>query len=267
MRRSLVGGAVIAALGVVGAAPASAANQEVAALDNFFSPSGVAIKPGETVRWRNPGPPNADNPHNVRFEDGMFTDPLQASVGPWTTAARTFDTAGTYRYYCHVHGGPGAVGMSGSVFVNHAGAMPPAASLTVSPNPARVGEIVAFDGSGSTAGGGGSIVRHEWDLDGDGSFETDTATSPTTSRSYWTPGTVLAKLRVTESNGVSGETTRSVGVGAAPQPPSGSQRRAGAPGRCSKLKGRKRAACVKRRCGRLKGNRKRACVRKVTRRP
>ena len=34
----------------------------------------------------------------------------------------------------------------------------------------------------------GSIVKYEWDLDGNGSYETDTGTTKTTSRTYATAG-------------------------------------------------------------------------------
>jgi plastocyanin len=38
------------------------------------------------------------------------------SEGP-KTYTYTFDTPGTYRYYCIAHGAPGGVGMSGTVIV------------------------------------------------------------------------------------------------------------------------------------------------------
>ena len=269
MRRALLAGAVIAASGVLGAGSALADNQEVTVVDDSFTPRHVGVKPGETVTWINPGGAPAGHRHNVRFEDGMFTDPMPARVGPWTTA-RTFPTAGRYRYHCEIHGGPGGFGMSGSVFVNEAGAAPPAASFVARPNPARVGDVVSFDGSASTASGS-SIVRYQWDLDGDGSFETDTAATPTTSRTYSTPASLLVRLRVTGSGGLTDETTRSLGIAAAAQPPPGQpppnpQPRPRRPGKCSKLRGRRRAACVGRSCGRLRGSKRRACVRKVTRR-
>jgi PKD repeat protein len=86
-----------------------------------------------------------------------------------------------------------------NVTVNPAN-QPPAASFTISPNPAAVGQTVIFDGSGSSAGEpGDTITSYEWDLDGNGSFETNTGNSPTTSRSYSAAGSVDVKLRVTDS--------------------------------------------------------------------
>jgi len=79
---------------------------------------------------------------------------------------------------------------------------PPRASYVIAPNPVLVGRPAAFDAGGSTSPSG-TIVRYEWDLDGDGSFETDTGGSATASRTYTAPGTVNTALRVTDSTGAS----------------------------------------------------------------
>jgi PKD repeat protein len=87
----------------------------------------------------------------------------------------------------------------------------PTASFTATPNPAQVGQTVAFDASAST----GSPTRFEWDLDGNGTFETDTGTTRTTSRAYTAAGTVTVGLRVTGGSGATATTTRTVTVQAA----------------------------------------------------
>ena len=89
--------------------------------------------------------------------------------------------------------------------------VPPSASFTATPNPAQVGQSVSFNGSAS-ADPDGTIAKYEWDLDGNGSFETDTGTTPTTSRAYTAPATLDVKLRVTDNNGATGETTRSLPI-------------------------------------------------------
>jgi hypothetical protein len=76
----------------------------------------------------------------------------------------------------------------------------PLARLTISPSPAGVGQSVRFDGSASSDAVS-HIVRWEWDLDGNGSFETDTGATPTVSRSYETAGTRTVRLRVTDAAG------------------------------------------------------------------
>ncbi|MEA2495945.1 MAG: hypothetical protein QOJ29_3856 [Thermoleophilaceae bacterium] len=90
-------------------------------------------------------------------------------------------------------------------------AVPPTAAMVISPNPALSGLTVTFDGSGSVDANG-PIARFEWDLDGDGSFETDTAAKPTASRKYDLPGTVAIKLRVTDGAGQTAEAAASLKV-------------------------------------------------------
>jgi hypothetical protein len=80
---------------------------------------------------------------------------------------------------------------------------PPTAAFTISPNPALAGRAVVFDASGSADESG--IAHYAWDLDGDGSFETDGGTSPTTSRIYAVPTTVTVHLQVTDGVGKQSE--------------------------------------------------------------
>ncbi len=201
-----------AALATFAVSPALA-DEQVGVTDNFFAPPGVAVKPGETVTWNNPG---TSDIHNVNFEDGVSTTPgRRPERGPWTEA-RTFPTEGTFRYYCEEHGSPGGVGMSGVVHVNSTGTVPgvaPAASFTVSPSTARVGQDIAFNAAGtSDPDAGDSIIRYEWDFDGDGFYETDTGQTSSTSTSYPSAGMRTVKLRVTDSQGHANVTTRTVTV-------------------------------------------------------
>lgn len=101
------------------AASAGAENQSVSANpDATFSPRTVQIQPGESVTWNNAG-----GIHNVKFEDGSFTEPPQPSAPPWS-ATRSFPSPGTYAYYCVQHGAPGGRGMSGTVVVGDPGPGP-----------------------------------------------------------------------------------------------------------------------------------------------
>src|SRR3954454_5626761 len=86
----------------------------------------------------------------------------------------------------------------------------PAAAFSMSPNPALVGRAVSFDAHASSDDG--SIARYQWDLDGDGSFETDGGASPTTSRTYTAPATVSIGLRVTDGTGKTGTATQSLKI-------------------------------------------------------
>ncbi|MGI8624061.1 MAG: PKD domain-containing protein [Solirubrobacteraceae bacterium] len=214
-------GLLAAGLAVFAVSPAAAADQQVQAQDDVFVTSVIAVKPGESVTWNHQ---RTNDPHNLTFDDAApgFPSPSSPQFAPWT-ATRTFPTEGTYRFYCQEHGGPGGQGMSGIVYVNATGTVPPtppAASFTVSPSSARVGEAVSFDARAS-GDPDGAIARYEWDLDGDGSYETDTGATPTTSRSYTTAGPRTVKLRVTDNQspqGLTNETTRTLQVDAPPAP-------------------------------------------------
>ena len=113
------------AIAVLLAVPASAADQSVSAtLTNSFEPAEVKIDVGDKVTWNNEG-----GFHNVKFDDGSFEEPASPSFD-WATVERTFDAAGTFRYYCEQHGGPDGVGMSGTVSVRDAtGTVPPPADV------------------------------------------------------------------------------------------------------------------------------------------
>jgi len=79
----------------------------------------------------------------------------------------------------------------------------PTTSATVVPSSVPVGESVSFGGSGADADG--SIVKYEWDFDGDGTYDWEGAVSATASYAYDASGTYGAVLRVTDDDGLTGE--------------------------------------------------------------
>ena len=93
---------------------------------------------------------------------------------------------------------------------------PPTAGLTAAPNPVLAGGTVTF--SSTSADANGPIARHEWDLDGDGEYELDTAAVPSTSRSYPTAGQVQIGLRVTDGIGLTATATTTLQVNNPPVP-------------------------------------------------
>jgi len=104
----------LAAVGgmALAACPAMAANFDVGmVVGPAFSPKDITITQGDSVTWTNGG-----GVHDVTFEDGLFKQPSPPSALIWTVS-RTFDTPGTYLYYCSVHR---SLGMTGSVVVNAA---------------------------------------------------------------------------------------------------------------------------------------------------
>ena len=93
-----LGGMLVAVVGAMAfaASPALAANQDVTATaGSTFSPETVNIALGDSVTWTNVG----GGTHDVTFDDGSFTQPPAPSPAAWT-ATRTFDTTGTFQYYC-----------------------------------------------------------------------------------------------------------------------------------------------------------------------
>lgn len=66
----------------------------------------------------------------------------------------------------------------------------------------RVNGSVTLDGSSSySPNAGGSIVSYKWDLDGNGTYETDAGSSPTLAHTWTTPYSGQIGLKVTDNNG------------------------------------------------------------------
>src|SRR5215468_7151316 len=96
--------------------PSNATTFDVTVGPNFelvFSPSSITIHPGDQVRWTfaasghsttsgSPGQPNQIWDSGIRNQGATFT--------------QTFNSAGTFPYYCIPHGG--CCGMTGTVVVS-----------------------------------------------------------------------------------------------------------------------------------------------------
>ena len=118
--------------------PARAAASTVEETANSFSPKRVEIALNDKVVWTN----RSSAMHTVTFEDGTdlhgTCDPdalLRVGCqGPGATAERTFRAAGSYQYYCKIHGNRGGAGMAGVVVVLGAAtsATSPASTSTTS---------------------------------------------------------------------------------------------------------------------------------------
>jgi PKD repeat protein len=86
----------------------------------------------------------------------------------------------------------------------------PVALFTATPNPAQCNQQVAFDGTASLHGDPArTIVRYDWDRDGDGSFD---ATGPTTTYTYPRFGTYNVRLQVTDDSVPVKTATKTVAV-------------------------------------------------------
>jgi plastocyanin len=76
-----------------------------------FAPTEVHVAPGATVLWTNSSPLG----HTVTADDESFDS---GNVEPDATFSMTFDSPGTYQYYCAPHGSPGLHGMAATIIVD-----------------------------------------------------------------------------------------------------------------------------------------------------
>jgi plastocyanin len=81
---------------------------------NRFQPASLAVSVGGVVNWFWPV---GSEGHNIVADDGNAPATSGAPAGYPKFLSFTFANPGVYRYHCAVHGGPGGVGMSGSVTV------------------------------------------------------------------------------------------------------------------------------------------------------
>ena len=71
-----------------------------------FEPSTVTISAGDSVKFVN----NKLAPHNAVFDGHEELSHADLAFSPGESWTETFDTAGTYDYYCEPHRGAGMVG-------------------------------------------------------------------------------------------------------------------------------------------------------------
>ena len=147
-----------------------------------YTPSAVTIAAGERVTFN-----GAFANHPLVWDDGTF--PTQSSG---TSSTFTFAQPGTFRFHCQIHDS-----MVGSVTVQAGADAFATPDFTWAPASPQAGDAVTFTPSAFTDPDG-SIARYEWDLDGDGSFET-TGASPR--HSYAAAATVTVRLRYVDDQG------------------------------------------------------------------
>jgi PKD repeat protein len=177
-----------------------------------FTATPTTANPGQTVTFNGSGSTDSDGTI-AKYEwdlDGDGT--YETNTGTTATTTKSYTTSGTVAAKLRVTDDKGA---TSTVTHNVIVQKPPTAAFTLSPNPANVGQTVTFNGSASTDSDG-TIAKYEWDLDGDGTYETNTGTTATTTKSYTTAGTVNVGLRVTDNNGATATVTHALTVNGAP---------------------------------------------------
>ncbi|HEX4436263.1 MAG TPA: plastocyanin/azurin family copper-binding protein [Solirubrobacteraceae bacterium] len=136
--------------------PPAVVAQNVGLYTHYWTPPSVSVEPGGTVEFSNP----TEVPHGVHWVGTPAGDPECTSgvpVGTTETASGTkwtgtckFATAGTYTYYCTVHG----ASMSGKITVGTPSSTPtptPPTSPTTGPTGTTSAPITgAGDGTGTS---------------------------------------------------------------------------------------------------------------------
>jgi PKD repeat protein len=79
---------------------------------------------------------------------------------------------------------------------------PPVATASLNPSNGAIPLLVNFTGAGTDKDG--TIVKFEWDFDGNGTFDFTSTTTGNTTHNYDTAGTFNAVFRVTDNEGLTG---------------------------------------------------------------
>jgi plastocyanin len=81
---------------------------------NRFEPASITVTAGATINWYWPA---GSVGHNIVPDDGNAPVTSGAPASYPKFLSFTFVNPGVYHYHCAVHGGPGGIGMSGTVTV------------------------------------------------------------------------------------------------------------------------------------------------------
>lgn len=158
---SVVGGAVVATAGTVaGQEEGGGTVHEIdMTSSNVFDPIGLYIQPGDTVRWTSQG-----GVHNAVSYEGRIPEDAESFeydlVEEGESIEHTFETEGTYDYYCNPHR---TLGMVGRIVVGQPGGPGEEGEIPDPPEDGEVptgeeiveGESLPYPFTGLEEGGGG----------------------------------------------------------------------------------------------------------------
>ncbi len=113
---------------------------------------------------------------------------------------------------CGGGGGKGAIGTDSIKITENQKVNNPPEAVIIAPtvNTYFQDEVIVFEGDGEDPDG--TIVKYEWDFEGDGTYDWSSTTSGSTSYTYMQAGTYNAVLRVTDDDGATATDTITVNV-------------------------------------------------------
>lgn len=130
---------------------------EVEVVDNQFDPSVAAVAVGGVVTWMNEG----KTPHNITpVEPDERWGVKTSAFLPGDSYTHTFSDAGTYRYYCTIHGAPDR-GQHGAVEVGdpRPDSKPPSPPAVTARRTIHVpGDAATIQGAVREAGAGDTVL-------------------------------------------------------------------------------------------------------------
>ncbi|HMJ32435.1 MAG TPA: PKD domain-containing protein [Baekduia sp.] len=171
---------------------------------------GRVIRPGQTVTFDASASNDADG-HIVSYDWDLDGDGTTDHTGP--TATKTYTQAGYVGVLLRVTDEDGLVGTSGATLQVQAD-LPPVASFTNPGTPPVAGK--AFTVGAAAVDPDGSVVKYEWDLDGNGSYETGTGSTAHATATFGHDGPAKIGVRVTDDEGSTGVEQETLTVAQAP---------------------------------------------------
>src|SRR3954447_23054159 len=167
------------------------------------------VNPGDTILWEwgNSGSHDVVSGNlTTGVPDGKFNTNGLRGLGA-TFSYTTPAGAASYTYFCTPHR---SSGMKGTIKATGTVNQAPVAQFTATPAQPKPGDTVTFNASASSDPEANLLAKYRWDLDGDGTFETSTATPSTTTT--FQAGNHVVALRVIDGKSAIGEMQQTIAV-------------------------------------------------------
>ncbi len=181
---------------------------------DIFARQPIGVEPHETdVVARVSG--SAGGQIRYQFDcrnDGSFENSFNTGNTQESVRCR-YDTAGDYTARVKVTRDGLFFAGTVAITVQEEQQDPPTARFSFNPGSPQVGDSVTFDG-GNSSDPDGTIDRYEWRVDG-----SQFATGRTTSRTFNSAGSFTVTLKVTDNDGLSDSTSKTVTVAEEPNEP------------------------------------------------